>query len=108
MEHFFSPNSRRDLPSDSHQSRIIGGDADEDHTQIVGGDKVKLLRGIYPPTPRVLAPLALLPRFIHSMHWLWFRDLHLLQMSLRASLCMLKKSTTTNYFPNSAQTFCIL
>ena len=26
-----------DLHSDAHQRQIIGGDADEDHTQIVGG-----------------------------------------------------------------------
>ena len=26
-----------DLRSDAHQSQIIGGDADEDHSQIVGG-----------------------------------------------------------------------
>ena len=49
MEHFFSPNSCEDqtkkrsspemehffrycLSSDAHQSQIIGGDADEDHT----------------------------------------------------------------------------
>ena len=32
---FFSPNSSTDLRSDAHQSQIIGGDADEDHTQIV-------------------------------------------------------------------------
>ena len=32
MEHFFSPISSRDLRSDAHQSQIIGGDADEDHT----------------------------------------------------------------------------
>ena len=32
MEHFFST----DLRSDVHQSQIIGGDADEDHTQNVG------------------------------------------------------------------------
>ena len=39
MEHF-SPNSSTDLRSlrsDAHQSQIIGGDAGEDHTQIVGG-----------------------------------------------------------------------
>ena len=36
-EHFFSSNSSRDLRSDAHQSQIIGRDADEDHTQIVGG-----------------------------------------------------------------------
>ena len=78
MEHFFSPNSGEDqkkkkqrkgihqkfppsggLRSHAHQSQIIGGDADEDHTQIIGGDTVKLLRGIYPlhPPPRVSAPL---------------------------------------------------
>ena len=56
MEHFLSPNSGGDLRSDPHQSQIIGGDADEDHTQIIGGDILKLLRGysqiigrIYPP-----------------------------------------------------------
>ena len=37
MEHFFSPNSGGDLRSDAHQSQIIGGDADVDHTQIIGG-----------------------------------------------------------------------
>ena len=52
MEHFFSPNSNGDLRSDAHQSQIIGGDADVDHTQIIGGDNVKLLgRIIYPPIP---------------------------------------------------------
>ena len=40
-----------DLRSDAHQSQIIVGDADEDHTQIVGGYTVKLLGGIYPPIP---------------------------------------------------------
>ena len=30
-----------DLHSDAHQSQIIGGDADEDHTQIVGEYTVK-------------------------------------------------------------------
>ena len=30
-----------DLRSDAHQTQIIGGDADEDHTQIVGGYTVK-------------------------------------------------------------------
>ena len=34
-----------DLRSDAHQSQIIGGDADEDHAQIVGGYTVKLLGG---------------------------------------------------------------
>ena len=68
MEHFFYPNSGEDqkkkvftrngtlflstdLRSDAHQSQIIGGDADEDHTQIVGGYTVKLLGDIssHPP-----------------------------------------------------------
>ena len=55
MEHFFLPNSSTDLRSDAHQSQIIGGDADEDHTQIAGGYAVKSLREIYPP--QVSAPL---------------------------------------------------
>ena len=55
MEHFFSriqvktkkrtlffPNSSGDLRSDAHQSQIIGGYVDVDHTQIIGGDTVKL------------------------------------------------------------------
>ena len=61
MEHFFFPSSGEhqkpkqkkvftrngtlflstDLHSDAHQSQIIGGDADEDHTQIVGEYTVK-------------------------------------------------------------------
>ena len=55
----FSPKSRTDLRLDAHQSQIIGGDADEDHTQIVGGDTVKLLGGYILPLPplRVSAPL---------------------------------------------------
>ena len=58
MEHFFSPNSSTDLRADAHQSQIIGGDADEDHTQIVGGSTVKLLGGYISPSPLVSAPLA--------------------------------------------------
>ena len=46
----FPPNSSRDLRSDAHQSQIIGGDADEDHAQIIGG--------MYPPPSRVSAPLS--------------------------------------------------
>ena len=49
MEHFFPPNSRGDLRSDAHQSQIIGGDADVDHSQIIGGYTVKLLGGYIPP-----------------------------------------------------------
>ena len=51
MEHLFSPNSSGDLRTDAHRSQIFGGDADEDYTQIIGGDTVKLLGGIYPPSP---------------------------------------------------------
>ena len=49
MEHFFSPNSSGHLRSYVHQSQIIGGDADVDHTQTIGGDTVKLLGGYIPP-----------------------------------------------------------
>ena len=51
MKLFFSPNSSGDLRSNAHQSQIIGGDADEDHSQIIGGDTVKLLGDISPPPP---------------------------------------------------------
>ena len=51
MEHFFSPNSSTDLRSDAHQSQIIGGDADVDHTQIIGRDTIKLLGGDISPPP---------------------------------------------------------
>ena len=62
MERFFSPNFGEDQCLDAHHSQISwGGNADEDHTQIIGGDTVKLLRGIYPPPPppRASAPLYL-------------------------------------------------
>ena len=36
-KHFFSSKSSGDLRSDAHQSQIIAGDADIDHTQIIGG-----------------------------------------------------------------------
>ena len=49
MEHFFYANSSGDLRWDAHQSQIIGENADKDHTQIIGGDTVKL----FPPFPRV-------------------------------------------------------
>ena len=53
----FPPNSGEHLRSDAHQSQIIAGDADVDHTQTIGGDKAKLLGGIY--LPRVSAPLCI-------------------------------------------------
>ena len=49
MELFFPPHSSGHLRSDAHQSQIIGGDADVDHTQTIGGDTVKLLGGYIPP-----------------------------------------------------------
>ena len=55
MEHFFSPNSSGHLRWDAHQSQIIGGDADVDHTQTIGWDTANLLGGIHPPL--VSAPL---------------------------------------------------
>ena len=63
MEHFVSPNSSTDLRSDAHQSQIIGEDAGEDHTQIVGGNTVKLLGGYISPYPRVSAPLVAVTLF---------------------------------------------
>ena len=51
MEHFFPPNSGGDLRSDAHQRQIVGEDADVDHTQIIGGDTVKLLGGYIIPIP---------------------------------------------------------
>ena len=50
MEPFFSPNSSGDLRSDAHQSQIIGGDADEDHTQIMGGIQSNYWGGYGPPS----------------------------------------------------------
>ena len=59
---FFSPNLSGHLRSDALQSQIIvGGDADVDHTQTIGGVTVKLLGGYIrpiPPPPRVSAPLS--------------------------------------------------
>ena len=49
MEDFFSPNSTEDQRLDTDQSQIIGGDADADHSQTIGGNTVKLLGVIYPP-----------------------------------------------------------
>ena len=57
MERFFPRNSGGELRSDAHQSQIIGGNADVDHSQIIGGDTVKLLGGYIPPSPPASAPL---------------------------------------------------
>ena len=55
MEHFFSPISSGLLRSDAHQSQTVGGDADLDHVQTIGGNTVKLLENI---SLRVSAPLV--------------------------------------------------
>ena len=53
-----SSNCSGDLRSNAHQSQIIGGDADADYTQIIGGDTIKLLGGYISPSPlRVSTPL---------------------------------------------------
>ena len=54
MEHCFPPNSSGDLRSDAHRSQIIGRDADEDHTQIIGGIQSNYWGDISPP---ISAPL---------------------------------------------------
>ena len=41
------PRFEIDLRSHAHQSQIMGGDANDDHNQIIGGDTVKLLAEIY-------------------------------------------------------------
>ena len=53
----FFPNSSGDLRSNADQSQIFWGDADVHHTQIIGGDTVKLLGNISPPP--VSAPLLM-------------------------------------------------
>ena len=72
MEHFFSPNSSTDLRADAHQSQIIGGDADEDHTQIVGGYTVKLLGRYIPHPPGFRHPWPLQTAFfLEAVSRLW-------------------------------------
>ena len=51
MEQFFSPNSSGHLRSDVQQTQIVGGNANRDHTQLIGGDTAKLLGGYIPPIP---------------------------------------------------------
>ena len=45
----FSPNSSENQRSYAAQSQTIGGDANADQTQIIGGGTVKLLGDISPP-----------------------------------------------------------
>ena len=53
MEHFFSPNSSGHLRSDAHQSQTIGGDADVDYTQTIGGIQSNYWGGYILPIPFV-------------------------------------------------------
>ena len=68
MEHFSSPHSSGDLRSDAHQRQIIGGDADADLTQIIEGDTVILLGGIYPPSPPGFGTPASRPTVRRKLH----------------------------------------
>ena len=110
MEHFFSPNCGEDqkqkkmftrngtlflstdLRSDAHQSQIIGRDADEDHTHIVGGYTVKLLGGYIPPfspcfgtTEQIYALrlflLITVPLHTNTPGLFWFRLASLMQLA---------------------------
>ena len=63
IQEFFFPESRENQKkvqgTDVDQCQIIGGNADVDHSQIIWGDAVKLLRGyISPIPPRVRHPCA--------------------------------------------------
>ena len=49
VEQFFSPNSSGYLRLDAHQSQIVGGNADVDHTQTIWGGYSQIVGGIYPP-----------------------------------------------------------
>ena len=51
MEHLLPPNSSGGLRSDTYQRQIIEGDADEDHTQIIGGIQSNYWGGYVPPSP---------------------------------------------------------
>ena len=41
--------------NNAHQSQIIGGDAEENHTQIIGGGYSQIMGNL---SPQVLAPLC--------------------------------------------------
>ena len=58
----FFLNSSEHLRSDAHQSQIIGGDADVDHTQTIGG-----IQSNYWGSPRVSAPLPEIQAFKHVL-----------------------------------------
>ena len=58
MEHFFYPELSGDLRSVVHHSQIIGGEADVDHTQIIGGIQLKYLGDISPIPPGFWHPCS--------------------------------------------------
>ena len=57
MEHLFSPNSSGRLRSDAHQSQIIEGDADVDHTHTIEEILSNYSGRYIPHPPRVSASL---------------------------------------------------
>ena len=61
----FSPKSTEDLRSDAHQSEIIEGYADEDHTQIIGGIQSNYWGDISPQLPRFWHPCLHLSARLH-------------------------------------------
>ena len=55
----FFPRIQVDTYAQMHtRVKLLGRDADIDHTQTIGGDTVNLLGGYIPPSPRVSAALA--------------------------------------------------
>ena len=51
MEHFFPRIQVEILRSDAHQGQIIRGNADQDHTQIIGGIQSNYWGGYISPSP---------------------------------------------------------
>ena len=69
IEPFFPKFTR----SDVHPFKLLGGDADVDHSQTIGGDTAKLLGGYIPPSPLLSAPL------IARMSNIFYTDHHLVK-----------------------------
>ena len=67
MELFFPEFKWRPALKMHTKVKLLGGDANVDHTQIIGGDTVKLLGGIYPR--RVSAPLLLRKGGVEDKVW---------------------------------------
>ena len=58
MEHFFPRIRVETCAQMQTRVKLLERDAQVDHTQIIGGDTVKLLGDISPQSPRVSAPLV--------------------------------------------------